>query len=441
MGFLGGHLSTKDFVTFTEHPIAIEAGERDEPDLLAGAGSVIGPVEGRYIAFYCGINPHAPATGKPEQVVLRAFSEDLMTFEKDTEWQLQAPAGYYTHAWRDPFVFRQSDGSWEMLLCTQLDQVPGRRSGVIGRIRSVDLDNWELEDPLWQPGITLAPECPETFALDYENYILFSTYSDRFAVRYRRRDAEKWAIPAWDTLDSNDLYAATSVNFNGERILIGWLATRAGDRDCGERQWGGDLVAHKLVVREDGSLGTVPLESRTGGYNPHPLDVQVRKGEWSVDANSVSSAPAAGLNWLSLAEVDTRKQSICANFTVSLDADSEESGIALFADEEFSRGYLLRFEPRRGRFVFDRRPHKISVPFDYDAERGYVSQPDFEIERPLREGLTHEVSVILEGTCLSVYVDDVALTTRAYDLRDGLIAAYVSNGSIGIHNASVGVRA
>lgn len=435
-----GHLSTEDFVHFHEYSTAIPSGTRAEPDLLAGAGSVIGPIENRYIAFYVGINPHSREQGKPEQVVLRAYSDDLVTFTKDPGWQLTAPPGYYTHAWRDPYVYEHPDGGWAMLLCTQLDENPARRAGAIGVMRSTDLDNWHSGDPLWAPGTTLAPECPETFTLGGEQYLLFSTYSDRFAVRYRRFSNKRWETPAWDALDSNDFYAATSVEFRGERILVGWLATRLGDRDQGKRQWGGDLVAHRLVRRENGTLGTIPLESRVNDFQRQPLSVELRSGTWDVDENLIASTSGDGFNWISLGKVDTRRQSVCFASTVMLDSDAEESGVALFADDEFTRGYLLRFEPRRERFTFDRRPHTIEVPFDFDAERGYVNDPDFEIERPLRPGSTHEVTIILEGTCLSIYVDDVALTTRAYDLRSGHIAAYACSGNIRLRNTNIGER-
>lgn len=428
-----GHLSTADFVHFTEHQTAIPAGTPTEPDLLAGAGSIVGPVDGRYIAFYVGINPHARDHGEPEQVVLRAFSNDLTTFVKDPTWRLVAPAGYHTHAWRDPYVIPHPDGGWRMLLCTQLDQTPARRAGAIGEMRSDDLDTWWPREPLWSPGTTLAPECPETFTLGDDQYLLFSTYSDRFAVRYRRRDGDAWNVPAWDALDSNDFYAATSVEHGGQRLLVGWLATRLGDRDDGKRQWGGDLVVHAITHRDDGTLGMRPLASRLDHYPVTPAQVQPRTGEWRVDGDRAElSLPHPGLAWASLGTFDTQHAPVRVHAAVEIDPEAEETGIAILADDDFTRAYLLRFEPKRGRFVLDRRPHNIEVPFDYGAERGYVSEPDHEIERPLRPGNNHDVTILIEGTCLSIYVDDVALTTRAYDLHDGHIAPYACSGTMAV---------
>lgn len=436
-----GHLSTRDFVTFEEHATAIPAGGAEDPDLLAGAGSVIGPVDGRYYAFYVGIHPHAHERGEVEQVVLRATSTDLETWRKDPDFRLEAdPRWYDRNAWRDPFVIPDGAGGWRMLLCAQENITPARRGGAVGLAVSQDLDHWEARPPLFSPGTTLAPECPEVFDLGGRAYLLYSTYSDRFAVRHRVRDGDRWVAPGWDALDANDFYAATSVSYEGRRLLVGWLATRQGDRDRGKRQWGGDLVVHELVSRSDGSLGARPLESRLAAFHEVDAAPCPQQGKWEVSADRAAGR-GAPFGWARLADLDpSTSRATLVRATVRLDEHAEESGIAIHAADDFTSAYLLRFEPSRGRFVFDRRPHLIEVPFDVDADRGYVSGPDFEIERPLALGAEHEVTIIVEGSCISVYVDDVALTTRGYDLRGGSIAAYASSGGIEVTRLRVAAR-
>ncbi|GAA1817531.1 glycoside hydrolase family 32 protein [Agromyces neolithicus] len=436
------HLSTRDFVDFTEHATAIPAGEADQPDLLVGAGSVVGPVDGQYHAFYVGINPHAVERGEAEQVVLRATSTDLETWVKDPDFRFEAdPRWYHRDAWRDPFVMPATGGGWRMLLCAQKDVTPARRGGAVGMAVSADLDHWEAQPPRFAPGTTLAPECPEEFELDGRSYLLYSTYSDRFAVRHRVREGEQWFAPAWDALDANDLYAATSVEVEGRRLLVGWLATRSGEGDRGKRQWGGDLVVHELIARLDGSLGARPLASRLEAFDEVEASIRPRQGEWTVAGRAARgrTAPGASFAWASLTELDRADdRAVLVRATVRIDETAEESGFAIQAADDFTSAYLLRFEPARGRFVFDRRPHRIEVPFDHDADRGYVSDPDFEIERPLAPRAEHEVTIIVEGSCISVYVDDVALTTRGYDLQGGSIGAYVSSGAIDVSGLSVG---
>lgn len=433
------HLSTTDFVDFVEHPTAIPAGGVDDPDLLAGAGSIVQAPDGTFVAFYVGINPHLRERGEPEQVVLRATSSDLMTWTKDPNFRFEADRRWYhPDAWRDPFVFRDGDG-WKMLLCAQRDIIPARRGGAVGLASSPDLVNWTAEPPLFAPGTTLAPECPEVFTLGGRDYLLYSTYSDRFAVRYRVRDGDRWIAPAWDAVDGSDFYAATSVEFNGRRLLVGWLATRGDDTDRGKRQWGGDLVVHELLARPDGTLGAQPMPARIGAFTPEGPTFSVRHGIWSEEGGRLAGANEL-FGWASLAKLPDDGEAVMIRATIAVDPAAEESGLAIHAADDFTSAYLVRFEPARERFVFDRRPHRIEVPFDHDADRGYVSDADFEIERPLRDGVTHDVTVIVEGSCLSVYVDDVALTTRGYDLRGGSIGVYSAGGSIAIEDVRVAGR-
>lgn len=438
------HLSTTDFVTFTEHATAIPAGAPGAQDLLAGAGSIVGPVDGLFHAFYVGINPHAVAPER-EQVVLHATSTDLESWKKDPDFQFVADDRWYDpNAWRDPYVIPDGNDGWLMLLCAQLDVTPARRGGAVGMATSRDLLSWEAQHPLFAPGTTLAPECPEVFVEGSTEYLLFSTYSDRFAVRYRHRPAgthSDWISPAWDALDSNDFYAATSVDVEGRRMLVGWLATRTGDTDRGRRQWGGDLVVHELKPRTDGSLGVIPLPSRLHAFTRAESILTIQSGGWDTAEGSVRAKdpnPLAPFKWFAVTDLD-RPSLVTA--TIEVPEHSEEFGIAIHANDDFTEAYLVRFEPARSRFVFDRRPHRIDVPFDHDVDRSYVSDPDFEIERPLDSARSsHDVVVIVEGSCISIYIDDVALTTRGYDLAEGQLGFYVAGPSLTVSAIEVSKR-
>ena len=127
--------------------------------------------------------------------------------------------------------------------------------------------------------------------------------------------------------------------------------------------------------------------------------------------------------------------------TIDLDSDAEEVAVVIRADEGLEAGYYLRLEPEHGRFVFDRRPHHISIPFDADTDRAYVDAPDHEIERPLRpiEGQAR-VRIIVDGSAIVAYVNDVALSTRGYDLTGGVWGLVSVGGSVRATNVRVGRR-
>lgn len=431
------HVTTRDFTTFQPEPMAIRRGSPREADLLVGAGSVVRDDDGTWVAFYGGINPSRSAAGHAEQVVLRATSRDLVTWEKDPSFALEAdPRWYERHDWRDPFVYRDGSG-WRMLVCARVSEAAAfDRRGCFGAARSADLRQWDQEPPMLWPGTTRAPECPEVFELDGRWYLLYSTYSDRFATRYRIGDgpAGPWRRPAWDSIDSNDAYAFHSVSDGRRRLAIGWVSTRAGDRDGGHRQWGGDLVVHELTAGPDGTLRARPTDGLIERFAVSPAVATPRRGEWQTDGDQMLFS-GAGFGWCSFGSM---RATSLIDLTVDV-GDAEELGVALHATQGFDAAYLLRLEPARGRFVFDRRPHRVDVPFDQDSDRSYVSAPDFEIERPLTvvDGRVH-VRVIVDGSAILAYVNDVALSTRGYDLAGGEAGFYAANGRTGFSGLRTG---
>lgn len=433
------HISTEDFLTFKEHPIAIERGDETQPDLLAGAGSVVQAEDGSFVAFYCGINPARSQHGEAEQVVLRATSTDLDHWVKDETFVLEADTRWYErHDWRDPFVYRDGD-TWRMLLCARVPEGPFDRRGVVGQATSADLVNWTVQEPFLNPGITRAPECIEVFELEGHRYLVYSTYSDRFQTRHRLiAEDGSFVRPAHDALETNDVYAMNTIAGEDRRVLVGWLSSRADDSDTGHRQWGGDLVAHELHAREDGTLGAYPVAGFFERFATTEADIRPQLGEWQVDGQGCRLRNGA-FGWASAGETTGLS---AFEVTVDLNATAEEFGVAIHAGENLDSAYLLRIEPDHQRVVFDRRPHRIDVPFDEHSDRSYVSAPDHELERPLiaPDGKLR-IRMVVDGSAIVTYLNDVALTTRGYDLDGGQFALYAANGEAAFTDIRYGTLA
>jgi beta-fructofuranosidase len=315
-----------------------------------------------------------------------------------------------------------------MLMCARANAGPKDRRGTFGLATSPDMETWTVQPPVLTPGTTNAPECPEVWTEDDDAYLIYASYSDRFATRYRRADSidGPWKVPVDDALEAPDVYAMKSASDGERRYLMGWLATRSGERDAGHRQWGGDLLVHELFRRPDGELGVGPVDALIEAFETAPATLSPVYGEWAVD-DGTATASAEGLAWATLGSMD---ETCLLDVTVDLDTDVEEVAVVLRADEGLEAGYYLRLEPEHGRFVFDRRPHHISIPFDEDTDRAYVDAPDHEIERPLRpvDGQAH-VRVIADGSAIVCYVNDVALSTRGYDLTGGSFGLVVAGGA------------
>jgi beta-fructofuranosidase len=405
---------------------------------MCGTGSVTQAPDGRYVIYYAGINPWNGERGEPEQVVLRTHSRDLMSWEKDPGFILRADERWYERDdWRDPYLLRDDQGVWRMLMCARVPDGPRDRRGAFGLATSADMETWTVQPPVLVPGTTNAPECPEVWADDDGAYLLYASYSDRFATRYRRADSidGPWRVPIDDALEAPDVYAMKSATDGERRYLMGWLSTRSGDRDAGHRQWGGDLLVHELIRRQDGELGVRPLDAMIDSFDHGPVAASPVCGDWEIQGLDIV-ASGEGLAWATLGQMD---ETCLLEVTVDLDFDAEEVSIVLRADATLEAGYYLRLEPSHGRFVFDRRPHRITIPFDEDADRAYVDAADHEIERPLRPVAGQvRIQVIADGSALVAYVNDVALSTRGYDLTGGYCGLVVAGGTARFSKARMG---
>ena len=101
--------TTSDFVHYEDKGVAIPRGTDEEQDQFIFAGSVF-EAEGQYHIFYTGYNRDYPALGKPSQVLMHAYSDDLVTWHKTQDALTFTPQeGYDPDDWRDPWVIRDEE--------------------------------------------------------------------------------------------------------------------------------------------------------------------------------------------------------------------------------------------------------------------------------------------------------------------------------------------
>ena len=125
------------------------------------------------------------------------------------------------------------------------------------------------------------------------------------------------------------------------------------------------------------------------------------------------------------------------NLKMEMDNGTESFGIAIRTDENFDNGYFLKFEPKHNRVVLDMWPRAASgkyqwqirgdQPFLLELERFYRIKPNKEFE----------ITIQLEDDICVIYVDnEIALTTRMYNHRDGLLGFFATQGSFSFKNLS-----
>lgn len=142
----------------------IISGEGDEPDASGvWTGSVIYG-EGQYHAFYTGYC----LTAEFQQTICHATSDDGITWTKDIANPVITPMTelYEKLDWRDPYVFynEEDENYWILISARRLD-MPVTRRGCIVLYRSKNLKDWTYYGPIYSPGHTNCPECPEMYKM------------------------------------------------------------------------------------------------------------------------------------------------------------------------------------------------------------------------------------------------------------------------------------
>jgi beta-fructofuranosidase len=338
LGGMGGHqwahATTSDLVHWRHHPLALAIDEDFERSICTGTPFFH---DGRTYAFY--------ATRLPDwrQVLGRAVSDDGFHFTKLQPNPFAVPPhGYNPLHFRDPIVFADAHGDgFHMLVTSVRDDWPlVGRGGCLAHLHSPDLQDWQMREPFLVPGFDDAPECPDYFAWNGWYYLLFSNH---LTTRYRmsRMPLGPWLRPAVDVLDSPWARVMKTAPFGAHRrIGAAWLGTRAGDRDDGKLQWGGNLVLREIVQHPDGTLGTkfAPEVALPAGA---PLALQVRPLTLGAGCQG-RTIHLRGASGLEAAVADNIPLNVRIRMKVQLQPGAAKFGLRLRGDD-FAGGCELAF--------------------------------------------------------------------------------------------------
>lgn len=408
-----------------------------------GTGSIV-KVDGLYHLFYCKF-PNYPY---PRQQVWHATGTDLVHWTEHPE-DTFTPDGdiYLMSDWRDPHViWNEEEQCWWMLLAAQ-KQGKTMRRGCVGLCVSHDLVHWEYREPLYAPATNQsAHECPDIFQWGDWWYLTYSVYTDRFQTLYRMSKSPKgpWITPDVDTFDTRCFYAAKHGTDGTNHFLYGWNPTREKNiwnfnpqknygMDYNTWDWGGTMIVHRLLQREDGTLSVAPPEAVDKAFvaSVRP-EIRPINGEWQVGEASASVTSPYGYASLMM----NRVPHLCKlEMDVRFDQAPREFGVALQVDNDFAMGYYLLFEPRRGRVQY-----KTGLRMYEDG--GKMFPYDIEQERPFawEAGRTYHVRLFVQDSILLLYLDDtIALGTRMLDRTNGSFGLFVSEGSAAFENISLRV--
>ena len=421
-------LTTKDFVHYTEHGEVLPRGPEGAQDRWVFTGSCI-KANDEYYIFYTGHNHHMAEQGLPTQKLLLAKSKDLLHWEKDPSFVMEAPEWLEIHDYRDPYVYyEEKHHEYRMLITGRLKtEAPDNTKGMTLLLTSQDLYHWELQrKPFYAPQAYFAHECPDIFKMGDWWYLLFSEFSDKCVTTYRMaRDPDgPWITPKVSTFDAHAFYAAKSASDGNRRILFGWNCTKAGDQDDGFWQWGGNIIPHELVQAQDGTLYVKCPQEILDSYS-HPTALIPGK-HWN-HVTKLSNGYSVGSNDGRSIQLLGDMPANCmfeADFTVADNVG--DFGLLLRADSLANHFYAVKLEPLFNRLALDKVPRQdTTVHMQADTER-YC---------PIITGMKNTIRLIAEGSVLTVYVNDrVAMNARMYDFPEGQIGLYAHNTIVTFEN-------
>lgn len=410
---------------WTELPPALEPGP---PGAVDAGGAWTGSVvehDGTFHLFYTG---HDPDAANPQTICL-ATSTDLVTFTKHPgNPLLLPPAGCEPVDWRDPYVFfHPGEGRWWMLIAARLADGPHWRRGCIMLATSADLLTWSVEpEPLYVPGTTYCPECPELWELGGRWYLVFSRFSEDAGTVYRVADDPRgpFRIPADDELGGRRWYAARSAPAPGSggaaRAFFGWVHDRVGT-DAGPRWlWGGDVAAPRLVTADgDGALRVALAPPVAARFARTTLDATER-----LDAVGTAVSRLAG--------GDPLPGACLIRATLSFAAGGA-AGVLLATGADHA-GWYVTADRRRDELTLTREPRPLD---DFWADLtgrppAYREIDGAVLARARLAAPTAAASVrldlLLDGDVLEIYADDrVALTHRIERTGPLLLGAFATD--------------
>ncbi|MEA5118517.1 MAG: hypothetical protein VB036_13025 [Propionicimonas sp.] len=411
------HLTTRDFLVYQDHGLAVPNGGEEDPDWSLGTGSII-ERDGTFHFFYTGMNPRR----EWPQVQCVATSTDLYRWRKDAGFELRPPTGWEPQDFRDPYVHAHPAGGYRMLLAGRRGAAPWHRRGSTLVARSDDLRTWIVEGDLYAPETYYMHECPDLFEEDGRWYLVFSEFSRTMQTRYRMATSPDgpFDTPEIDVFDTRACYAAKTVSDGVNRYLIGWIPSRD---ERGEWLWGGQLTVLLLKPDESGELRPFPVPgvAAAAGTLREARATAVR-GVWRTDgrpdpgsgADGASSPDEPGWRLLDLGEVPSRW---------SVELTVEIGGVGGVVVDRGGRGIEVRIDSHE--MVIDtypRRGERLALA------RARLAEPD-----PL-----HTLTVVAEDGVLQVVSHGrAALTTRVEPSAHSRVGVWAESGPIEMMKAAM----
>lgn len=439
-------VSTSDAAHYTSLGEVIPCGSLEEQDAALGTGSFFYSEEqGLYYCFYTG-HKYEVGEGEVREAVQYATSPDFKTWTKCRTFQLRGTDyGYSANDFRDPFVFEGEDGRYHMLVSTN------NGKGVLAEFTSDDLQEWQHEGVFMSVMWDRFYECPDVFRMGDWWYLIYSEQhaSVRRTQYFKGRtleelkactkdDAGLWPDSHEGFLDSRGFYAGKTASDGENRYIWGWCPTRSGrdntatGGDNAAIDWGGSLVAHRLIQHEDGTLTLGEIEAIKDRYST-TQEARVMRTQGDVQQADNQYTIAAGGDVL-FGRLGYHNH---VSLTVETAGDEDDFGISLcrgtsmVSAQDSSVYYTLRIHAE------DATRRKVNFEQEGEEGIGFIGYIDsYVFERPA-DNIYH-INIYTDNSVVVLYINDVlCYTNRVYGIARNCWSVNAYSGSVEVSDIQI----
>lgn len=414
--------TTTDFCNFEFLGDVIPYGDDiTKQDIALGTGSVVKDRNGTFHAFYTGHND----TYSPKEAIMHATSTDLQNWDKQEADTFYADEEYSADDFRDPYVFyNENEEKYWMLVTTRKDNM-----GVIALYKSVDLIKWENDKVLFanDMGSDANLECPTLIEWNGCWYLTFSDQWPDRTVHYRVAKSPEGPFekPAMDYFDGNGFYAARLEKMDNNMYLIGWNGTKDGHQDENNYNWGGNLVSHQIVQKDNGLLSVMPIQSIVGKMN-HNMDIsQVYNSETITKEKKTLHFSGTDYEIASYPKID---------------GSTKITGKIKVNDKTNTFGFAFNLgDNKLGtlNFVFNKPQGYIGF-FNKRIDTINSEEAQSKVDYIFNAGDEIEFTILLDNTVATLYVNnEVAVTARMYSVNKKEWGFFTENSNVTLQNIEV----
>lgn len=435
-------VETTDAANYTAMGELIATGGLEEQDAAIGTGSTIyNESERLYYTFYTG-NKYHPKANDAAQAVMYATSSDFKTWTKSKTFLLKGgDYGYSNNDFRDPFVFKGDDGNYHLIVATTQNN-----KGKLVEFISSDLKTWkhvgEFMNMMWDRFY----ECPDVFKMGDWWYLIYSEKHVALRkVQYFKgktleelkastaNDAGIWPDAHEGFLDSRGFYAGKTASDGTNRYIWGWCPTRAGNDNTAvgaapnEPEWGGNLVAHRIIQHADGTLTLGEVPAMAAKYNKkQTLTVMDKSGEGVEKTGENYSL--SGNSYILFNRLGYHNK---ISFTVKTNENGDKFGVSLGRGTDSEKYYTMVFNPE------NENNRKVNFEEEGKMGKGFVAGIDgYVFARPADN--TYDVRIYTDNSVCVVYINDVCCyTNRVYGIQKNCWSINNYGGKISISNLEV----